>query len=192
MPSTDTDPILLCESQKAWEAWLERHHDTSTGVWLKIAKKGAPHPTVTYPKAIESALIYGWIDGQKGAVDEHFYRQRFCKRTPRSKWSQINVEKATALIDSGRMKPPGVEQVERAKQDGRWENAYEPPSRAAVPEELQRELDRNPDAKAFFETLKGPNRYAILFRIKDAKRPETRAKRITQFVQMLNERKTFY
>jgi uncharacterized protein YdeI (YjbR/CyaY-like superfamily) len=192
MPSIDTNPILLCESQQAWEDWLERHHDTSTGVWLKIAKKGAPHPTVTYPEAIESALIYGWIDGQKGAVDEHFYRQRFCKRTPRSKWSQINVEKATALIDKGRMKPSGLEQVERAKQDGRWESAYEPPSRAVVPEDLQRELDRNPDARAFFETLKSPNRYAILFRIKDAKRPETRAKRIAQFVQMLNERKTFY
>jgi uncharacterized protein YdeI (YjbR/CyaY-like superfamily) len=192
MPSTDTNPILLCESQQAWEDWLERHHDTSTGVWLKIAKKGTPCPTVTYPEAIESALIYGWIDGQKGAVDAHFYRQRFCKRTPRSKWSQINVEKATALIDSGRMRPSGIEQVERARQDGRWENAYEPPSRAVVPEDLQRELDRNPDANAFFETLKGPNRYAILFRIKDAKRPETRARRIAQFVQMLNERKTFY
>jgi uncharacterized protein YdeI (YjbR/CyaY-like superfamily) len=192
MPSTDADPILLCESQQAWEDWLERHHDTSAGVWLKIGKKGAPSPTVTYPEAIESALIYGWIDGQKGAVDGHFYRQRFCRRTPRSKWSQINVEKATALIDSGRMKPSGLEQVDRAKQDGRWDNAYEPPSRAVVPEDLQRELDRNPDAKAFFETLTGANRYAILFRIKDAKRPETRAKRIAQSVQMLGERRTFY
>jgi uncharacterized protein YdeI (YjbR/CyaY-like superfamily) len=192
MPPTDTNPILECADQPAWESWLDEHHDTSTGVWLKIAKKGAPQRTVTYPEAIESALIYGWIDGQKGALDHHYYVQRFSKRTPRSKWSQINCQKAMALIDSGRMKPPGREQVDKAKRDGRWDNAYEPPSRATVPEDLRRELDRNPDAKAFFETLTGANRYAILFRLKDATRPETRAKRLQKFVQMLNEGKTLH
>jgi uncharacterized protein YdeI (YjbR/CyaY-like superfamily) len=192
MPPTETVPILECASQQAWEGWLESNHDTSTGVWLKIAKKGAPQPTPTYAEALESALAYGWIDGQKGALDDHYWRQRFTKRKPNSKWSQINRDKATALIASGRMTPAGLEQVGKAKEDGRWDAAYEPQSRATVPDDLQRELDRNPEAKAFFETLKGPNRYAILYRISDAKRPETRARRIATFVAMLNERKTLH
>ena len=192
MPPTETVPILECASQQAWERWLERNHDISTGVWLKLAKKGAPTPTPTYAEALESALAYGWIDGQKGALDDHYWRQRFTKRKPNSKWSQINRDKATALIASGRMTPAGLEQVGKAKEDGRWDAAYEPQSRATVPDDLQRELDRNPEAKAFFETLKGPNRYAILYRISDAKRPETRARRIATFVAMLNERKTLH
>jgi len=185
-------PLLELESQQAWEQWLDANHGCSPGVWLKIAKKGATAPTPTYAQALVSALAYGWIDGQRGALDELYWRQRFTKRGRRSKWSQLNRDKANALIASKRMKPAGQLEVDRAKQDGRWDAAYEPQSRATVPEDFQRELDRNPDAKAFFETLKGPNRYAFLFRLHDAKRPETRARRIARFVEMLNERTTFY
>jgi uncharacterized protein YdeI (YjbR/CyaY-like superfamily) len=192
MPVDDGLPRLQFESQQAWEEWLEANHDSSGGVWLKIAKKGAPKPTPTYAEALEVALAYGWIDGQKGGLDHHYWLQRFTKRKRTSKWSQINRDKAIALIESGRMRPSGLEQVEMAKADGRWAAAYEPQSRATVPEDLQRELDRNPEAKAFFETLKGPNRYGILYRISDAKRPETRAKRIATFIEMLNERRTLF
>jgi uncharacterized protein YdeI (YjbR/CyaY-like superfamily) len=192
MPPTPDPPLLDLESPQAWEAWLEANHDTSGPVWLKIAKKGAPTPTPTYRQALETAIAYGWIDGQKGALDEHYWRQRFSRRGPRSKWSQINRDTAIALMNRGEMKPAGSAEVRRAKQDGRWDDAYEPPSRATVPEDFQRELDRNPEAKAFFETLKGTNRYAFLYRIIDAKRPETRAKRIATFIDMLNEKKTFY
>jgi uncharacterized protein YdeI (YjbR/CyaY-like superfamily) len=190
-PTTDP-PLLELDSPEAWEAWLEGNHASSGPVWLKIAKKGAPSPTPTHQQALELAIAYGWIDGQKGALDQHYWRQRFSRRGPRSKWSQINRDKAIELTKAGKMKPAGQAEVQRAKEDGRWDVAYEPQSRATVPEDFQRELDRNPEAKAFFETLKGTNRYAFLYRIRDAKRPETRAKRIATFVEMLNERRTFY
>ena len=177
---------------QAWERWLETNHASSPGAWLTIAKKGAPRRTPTYAEALDVALCYGWIDGQKGALDESFWRQRFTRRGPKSKWSQINCEKATELIAGGRMQPPGQEQVDRAKEDGRWESAYEPQSRIGVPDDFQDELDRNPEAKAFFDTLRGANRYAFLYRIHDAKRPETRARRIATFIAMLNEHKTLH
>jgi uncharacterized protein YdeI (YjbR/CyaY-like superfamily) len=186
------DPVLELDSPATWEKWLDAHHDSSGPVWLRIAKQGAPRPTPTYAEALELAIAYGWIDGQKGAVDEHYWRQRFSSRTPRSKWSRRNRDKASELIDRGRMKPAGLREVQRAQNDGRWDAAYEPQSSAAIPEDFQRELDRNPGAKAFFETLKGSNRYAFLYRIHDARRPETRARRIAAFIAMLNERKTFY
>jgi uncharacterized protein YdeI (YjbR/CyaY-like superfamily) len=178
-------PILSFASQKKWEGWLDEHHSTSKGIWLKIAKKGAEAGTVNYAEALEAALAYGWIDGQKGALDAEFWLQKFTPRGPRSKWSKVNREKATALIENGRMKPAGLAEVERAKADGRWEAAYDAQSKASVPEDLQRELDANPDAAAFFATLESYNRYAILYRIQDAKKPETRAKRIEKFVGML-------
>jgi uncharacterized protein YdeI (YjbR/CyaY-like superfamily) len=184
--------MLELDSQQAWVQWLDAHHADSKGVWLKIAKKGAPRPTPTYAEALDSAIAYGWIDGQKGAIDEHFWCQRFTKRKPGSKWSQLNRDRANELIADKRMKPAGRQEVEKAKADGRWDAAYEPQSRATVPDDLQRELDRNPEANAFFQTLKGPNRYAILYRIADAKKPETRARRIATFVAMLNERKTLH
>jgi uncharacterized protein YdeI (YjbR/CyaY-like superfamily) len=191
-PAKPEIALLELPDQSAWEQWLEANHDSDQGVWLKFAKKGAPDKTITYPEAVEGALMYGWIDGQAGSIDQHYWRQRFTRRGPRSKWSQINCQKATALIDAGRMRPPGLEQVEKAKEDGRWDNAYAPQSRITVPEDLQQALDANPEAKAFFETLSSQNRYAILFRLHDAKRPETRKKRIKQFVEMLAERKTFH
>ncbi len=178
-------PILSFPSQKKWEEWLAKHHSDSKGIWLKIAKKGAETSTVQYPEALDVALCYGWIDGQKGALDESFWLQKFTPRGPRSQWSKVNREKVAALIESGRMKPAGLAEVERVQADGRWEAAYDAQSKATVPEDLQRELDANPDAAAFFATLESYNRYAILYRIQEAKKPETRAKRIEKFIGML-------
>ena len=179
-------------SQRAWEAWLEEHHASSPGVWLELAKQGASQPTLSYAEAVEGALRYGWIDGQKGAIDAASWKQRFTPRGPRSRWSRINREKAEALIRARRMKPAGLREVERAREDGRWNAAYESQSRAAVPGDLQRALDASPKAKAFFATISSANRYAILYRVQDAKKPETRARRIAQFVAMLEEGKTLH
>lgn len=179
-------PILPFSSQKDWEGWLDKHHQASKGLWLKIAKKGTGTDTVTYAEALDSALCHGWIDGQKGSFDDSFWLQKFTPRGPRSKWSKINREKAEALIEAGRMKPAGLAAVEQARSDGRWEQAYDSQSRASVPEDLQKELDRNPKAAAFFATLDSANRYAVLYRIHEAKKPETRARRIEKFIGMLN------
>ncbi len=193
IPDDRTDPpILPFKDKKSWKTWLEKNHASSKGVWLKLAKKGSGTPSVTYPEALEAALCYGWIDGQKKPFDESWWLQKFTPRGPKSIWSKINREKAEALIQSGEMKPAGLKAIEAAKKDGRWESAYASQSKAEVPEDLQAELDRNPKAKAFFETLKGANRYAILFRIHNAKKPETRAKRIQQFIGMLERGETVY
>jgi len=182
-------PVVPFGSAAAWEAWLEEHHAASEGLWLKISKKDSGIESVSYAEALDVALCYGWIDGQKGRFDEKFWLQRFTPRRPRSKWSKVNREKVAGLIEAGRMKPAGLREVEKAKSDGRWEAAYEPQSRATVPDDLRRALDENREASAFFETLDGANRYAILYRIADAKRPETRARRIEKYVAMLAERK---
>lgn len=179
-------PILSFASQKKWEEWLDKNHQTSKGLWLKIAKKGAETGTVSYAEALDAALCHGWIDGQKGVFDDQFWLQKFTPRGPKSAWSKVNREKAQALIEAGRMKPAGLAAIEQAQQDGRWERAYESQSKAAVPEDFQRELDRNPEAAAFFDTLESYNRYAILYRIQEAKKPETRARRIEKFIGMLN------
>lgn len=178
-------PILAFASPQKWEEWLAKNHSASKGLWLKIAKKGAETSTVNYAEALDIALCYGWIDGQKGALDEDFWLQKFTPRGPKSKWSKINRDKATALIDAGCMKPAGLAEIERAKADGRWDAAYDSQSKAAVPEDFQKELDAHPDAAAFFTTLDSANRYAILYRIQDAKKPETRAQRIEKFIGML-------
>jgi uncharacterized protein YdeI (YjbR/CyaY-like superfamily) len=183
-------PIVELADQQAWRRWLESNHDAYDGVWLKLAKKGSPTATVTQPQAIEEALCFGWIDGQVRRHDEHFYLQRFTPRRPRSKWSQINTEKAVRLIAEGRMHPAGLYQVEAARLDGRWDAAYEPQSRATVPDDFQRELDRNPAAKAFFETLTGSTRYAFLYRLHHVRKPPARAERIAMYVERLNEGRT--
>lgn len=185
-------PIVPFGSRSAWEQWLAEQHATSRGVWLKIAKKDSGIATVTYAEALEVALCYGWIDGQKGAFDQDYFLQRFTPRRAKSKWSKINCAKVEALIAQGSMQPAGLREVERAKADGRWAAAYDAQSRAAVPDDLQQELDRNPAAKAFFATLDRLNRYAILYRIQDARKPETRARRIATFVAMLGEQKKVY
>jgi uncharacterized protein YdeI (YjbR/CyaY-like superfamily) len=185
-------PILQFEHQRAWGAWLEHHHGGEDGVWLKLAKKGTGVTTVTYLEAVEEALCYGWIDGQISRHDETFYLQRFTPRRARSKWSQINREKAERLIAQKRMKPAGLKQIEAAKADGRWDAAYPSPKAVTVPDDLLRVLDQNPQAKAFFQKLSSQNRYAILYRIHDAKRPETRTKRIAEFVAMLADGRTLH
>jgi uncharacterized protein YdeI (YjbR/CyaY-like superfamily) len=185
-------PILLCDDGTVWEDWLERHHAESEGVWLKFAKKGAPRGSVTHAEALQHSLCFGWIDGQVRPLDEHFFLQRFTPRRRQSRWSQINRRHAERLIAEGRMRPAGLAQVQAARADGRWAKAYEPQSTASVPADLQEALDANPAAKEFFATLRGSNRYAILYRVNDAKRPETRARRIAQYVQMCAEHRTLH
>lgn len=178
-------PIVAFESRSEWETWLGENHETPDGLWLKIAKKGSGVSSVSYSEAVEVALCFGWIDGQSGKFDDAFWLQRFTPRRPRSKWSKINREKAEALISEGSMRPAGLREVERAKADGRWDAAYDSPSKATVPEDLRRKLEENEAAKESFSKLDAKNRYAILFGIEDAKRPETRARRIEKYVAML-------
>jgi len=179
-------------SQAAWEKWLEKHHESSPGVWLEFAKKESGLTTVSYKEALEVALCYGWIDGLRHAHDDTCYRQRFTPRKPRSKWSQINRDRAEALIAAGRMRPAGQAQVDAAKADGRWEMAYAGSRTMEVPDDLTKALRRNAKARRAFDTLDSANRYAILWRLHDAKRPETRARRLEQFVSMLEEGRTIH
>ena len=178
-------PKLLFEDQNDWAGWLAENYAASTGVWLKLAKKAAGLQSVSYEEALETALCYGWVDSQKRSYDETAWLQRFSPRGAKSIWSKINCQKAEDLIRAGRMKPAGLAAVERARQDGRWDAAYDSQRTSVVPADLQEELDNNEAAQAFFDTLDSVNRYAILFRIQTAKKPETRARRIEQFVQML-------
>ena len=170
-------PILPFANKKKWTDWLAKQHDKSPGVWLKIAKQDMWIPSVTYEEALDVALCYGWIDGQKKGLDNQYWLQKFTPRGLKSIWSKINTEKAERLIASGEMQPAGLRAIEAAKQDGRWEAAYEGQKRISVPEDFQAALDKNKKAKAFFATLNSVNRYAILFRIHNAKKPETRADR---------------
>jgi uncharacterized protein YdeI (YjbR/CyaY-like superfamily) len=185
-------PVEEFASAKAWERWLARNHATSPGLWLKIAKKGTGTTTVDITDAIEVALCYGWIDGLRHGHDETYFRQRFTPRGPRSKWSMINRDRVEALVAAGRMQPAGQAQVDAAKADGRWDAAYAGARTMEVPDDLTRALRRNAAARRAFEGLDSANRYAILFRIHDAKRPETRARRIAQFVEMLAEGRTIH
>ena len=185
-------PILLFERQHDWEAWLEDHHATSPGLWLRLAKKAADLQSLSYAEALEVALCYGWIDGQKKGYDESSWLQKFTPRGAKSIWSKINREKAQQLIERGKMKPAGLKAIESAKNDGRWEAAYDSQRSADVPGDFQAALDANPEASAFFATLNRVNRYAILFRIQTAKKAETRTKRIQQFIRMLEQREKLY
>jgi uncharacterized protein YdeI (YjbR/CyaY-like superfamily) len=182
-PPLDT---LTFESARAFEAWLAKNHAACPGIWLKFAKKDSGVPTVVYAQALEVALCHGWIDGQVSRCDDgRYYLQRFTPRAPRSKWSKINRGKAEALIAAGKMGAAGLRQIEAAKADGRWDAAYDSPRNASMPKDLAAALAKNKAAREFFATLTGRNRYAILYRVNDAKRPETRARRIKEFVAML-------
>jgi uncharacterized protein YdeI (YjbR/CyaY-like superfamily) len=181
----DELPILLFATPAELESWLERNHDSAAGVWLKIAKKGAAEPSVTYDEAVELGLCFGWIDSQKRGLDEQHYLQRFTPRRPRGRWSKINREKAEALIAAGRIRPAGMAEVEAARADGRWDAAYEGQRTAEVPDDLRRELDANAAAREFFEALDSANRYAVIYRLNDARKPETRERRLRKFVAML-------
>lgn len=186
------DPVLAFPTQEAWEGWLEEHHVGVRGIWLKIPKTGSGQEGVDYAGALESALCFGWIDGQKKKLDERHWLQRFTPRRPGSKWSKVNREKATELIERGRMRPAGLREVEKARADGRWEAAYEGQRTATVPDDLQAALEACPQARDFFATLDSRNRYAILYRVQDAKRPQTRAARIEKFVAMLAARQKLH
>jgi len=178
-------PVLFFSGKGAWLTWLARNHAKSSGVLLRFAKKASGVKSITYDQALDVALRYGWIDGQSKSDGAEYWLQKFTPRGKRSIWSKRNREKALALIESGQMRRAGLAEVERAKKDGRWEAAYDSPSRATVPSDLEAALSENVEARAFFKTLDSRNRYAILFRIHTAKKPETRAKRIREFVAML-------
>ncbi len=183
---------LLFRDTGEWAAWLERNHAVSGGVWLRLAKKASGFTTVTQDQAVEVALCYGWIDGESKSDGEDYWLLKFTPRGSRSIWSRLNREKAAALMTAGRLKPAGLEQVERAMKDGRWEAAYDPPSTVVVPPDFEAALSENAAAKTFFKTLTGQNRYAILFRIQSAGTPGTRARRIAKFVAMLARHETIY
>lgn len=185
-------PILSFEDQAAFEHWLAAQGPSSGGLWLRLFRKGCGVATVSKPEAIDSALCHGWIDGQLDKYDDRSWLVRFTPRNARSKWSQVNAKRAEELVAAGRMRPRGLAEMESAKADGRWAAAYAPQSRAEVPEDLRAALDSNPKAAAFFATLKGANRYAVLYRIGAVKKPETRARRIAEFVAMLERGETVH
>jgi len=177
--------VVKFEQASAWHKWLEQHHAASPGVWLELAKKSSGVKSITYAEAVDGALRWGWIDGQGRSLHDQAWLQKFTPRRKRSIWSKINRDKALVLIANGDMRPPGLAEVERAQQDGRWEAAYESPRQASIPADLSKALAKNRAASDFFEKLDATNRYAILWRLQTAKRPDTRARRISQFVAML-------
>ena len=178
-------PVLTFASKDEFAAWMEANHASADGLWLKVAKKGSGVPSVYTPEALDVALCYGWIDGQRKSLDDSHFLQKYTPRRARSRWSKVNVGKVEALIAAGEMRPAGFAEIERAKADGRWDAAYDSPRNIQVPPDLQAELDQDPQAAAFFASLDSQNRYAILYRLHDAKRPETRARRLAQYVDAL-------
>jgi uncharacterized protein YdeI (YjbR/CyaY-like superfamily) len=188
----DGKPILQLASQDEWEAWLAAEHASSDGVWLKFAKKGSGLQTVVYAEAVDVALCYGWIDSQVKTLDERFYLQKFTPRRSKSKWSKLNREKIEELTRQGRMKPAGLAEVELAKADGRWDAAYASPANVEVPDDLRQALDASPKAAEFWAVLNKSNRFAIVYQLEDAKKPETRARRLEKFVGMLERGEKLY
>jgi uncharacterized protein YdeI (YjbR/CyaY-like superfamily) len=189
---SDDLPVIAFATAELWDAWLAEQHAQSAGVWLKIAKKASGIASVDYAQALDVALCYGWIDGQKGRFDDVYFVQRFTPRKARSKWSQVNCAKAAALIASRAMRPAGLAQIEAAKADGRWDAAYPAQSAASVPEDLQQALDANEAAQAFFLTLSAVNRYAILYRLHHLNGAQRRAARIATYVEMLADGRTLH
>jgi uncharacterized protein YdeI (YjbR/CyaY-like superfamily) len=188
----DDLPQHAFASAADWEQWLERYHAASEGLWIRMAKRDAGIDSVRYPEVLDSAICFGWIDGRREALDQRYFLQRFTPRRPRSRWSRINRDKAERLIAADRMRPAGLTEVERAQADGRWDAAYDSQRSISIPDDLQRELDARPKARAFFAELNSQNRYAILYRLQDAKKPETRAQRLTKFVAMLEAGERIY
>ncbi len=188
----DPAPVLVFESARVWETWLAKHHARSPGVWLRIYKKGSDKTSVNYTEALDAALCYGWIDSRKRPGDALSWLQKFSPRRPRSVWSRINTEKAERLIQTGKMKPAGLKEVEAAKSDGRWQRAYDSPRGATLPADFLKELAKNKKAQSFFEGLSKANTYAIAYRLQTAKRPETRQKRMEFILAMLARRQKFH
>ena len=179
-------PVLAFPSADHWREWLELNHADSPGIWLRIFKKGSPGPSVYYPEALDEALCYGWIDGQKQKYGQDSWLQRFTPRRPRSQWSRLNTHHVERLAQAGKMRPAGLPEVEAAKCDGRWDNAQSPPRDATLPPDFLAELDRHPQAKAFLSTLSRTNIYAIVYRLQRAKRPETRQRRLQAILSALD------
>jgi uncharacterized protein YdeI (YjbR/CyaY-like superfamily) len=193
MAATGPKDELILEDGAAWRAWLEEHHGDVDGVWLVVAKKGTTDPTrLTMTEALDEALCHGWIDGQRKGRDEATFLQRFTPRRAQSPWSAKNVGNVARLIEEGRMHPAGQAEIDRAKADGRWDNAYAGQATATVPDDLAQALAASPEAAAMFDVLTSQNRFSVLFRIGQAKRPETRARRIEKFVDMLARGETIY
>ena len=178
-------PIKRFASRSAWETWLAKNHEKSAGIWLELARVETGLRSVSRPDALEVALCYGWIDGQAASVDDRWWRQRFAPRRPRSKWSKINCAAVTRLHAEGRLAPAGVREMDAARNDGRWDAAYASPRSMTVPDDLAAALRESPRARREFEALDSRNRYAILYRLHDAKKPETRERRLEAFVRML-------
>jgi uncharacterized protein YdeI (YjbR/CyaY-like superfamily) len=189
---SDGLPVLSFSSAEKWWEWLELNHSDSDGVWIAIAKQGSGIESVRYPEVLDHAICFGWIDGRRERLDEERFLQRFTPRRARSRWSRINREKAEGLIAAALMRPAGLAEVERAQNDGRWERAYESQRGAAIPDDLQRALDSSPRAAAFFATLSAQNRYSILYRLGEARREETRSRRLNEFVRMLEAGETLH
>jgi uncharacterized protein YdeI (YjbR/CyaY-like superfamily) len=193
MAKTKRDlPIVAFKSQQAWDDWLASQRADSKGLWLKLAKKSSGIVGVSKPEAIDTALCHGWIDGQIDSLDDKYWLVRFTPRRPASKWSERNRTRALQLVELGRMRPAGMKEIERARKDGRWEAAYAPQSTAQVPDDLRAALANNKKAGKFFETLNRINRYAILYRVHNARKPETRIARIEKFVAMLAAGETIH
>ncbi len=185
-------PVVSFKRQKDWESWLDKNHTASAGVWLRLVKKATDPKVLSYAQALEAALCYGWIDGQKQSYDESSWLQKFSPRGAKSGWSKINRAKAEELVKQGKMNPAGLKAIESAKRDGRWDAAYDSSRTAGVPSDFQAKLDASPKAKAFFATLDSANRYAILYRLQTAKKAETRAKRMEQFIEMLEKKQKIH
>lgn len=190
--SKDGLPVITPRSRAEFMRWLARNGATADGVWVRHAKKGTGIRSLTWDEAVEAALCHGWIDGTRVGEDDTYYRQRFTPRRPRSRWSKVNVERVEALIAAGEMAEAGLREVEAAKADGRWEAAYHGPARATVPDDLQAALDADPEAAEFFATLSSANRFAIIYRVNDAKREATRRARIEKYVQMCHDREPLH
>ena len=185
-------PVLTFDDLAAWEAWLNEHGASADGLWMKLGKANAPRSTISKAQAIEGALCHGWIDGQLAKFDQHYFLVRFTPRRRGSRWSAANRNTAQSLIDAGRMSSAGQREVEAAKADGRWDSAYASQSKAEPPPDLLKALAANPAARRMFEELDGANRYAIIYRVQDAKKPETRIRRIQQYVEMLARGETIH
>lgn len=191
MPDTEY-PLITCKTQNEWRAWLEENHATQPGVWLRMYKKDSKIPSINYAQALEEALCYGWIDGVRKSYDESSFLQKYTPRRAKSIWSKVNVAHIERLTKAGRMKASGVAAVEAGKADGRWDNAYESAKNLTLPEDFLEILEKEPEAKAFLKTLTKQNKFAIAFRLHQAKKPETRQKRMETFVAMLKEGQKFY
>ncbi|MCI0538002.1 MAG: YdeI/OmpD-associated family protein [Verrucomicrobiales bacterium] len=192
MPTTASIQIIAFDSSSGWEAWLEENHASLDGVWLRIFKKNSGQPTVSYAEALDGALCYGWIDGQRNSHDAQSYLQKFTPRRPQSVWSKINTGHIERLVKMGRMKPSGLAAVAASQRDGRWQAAYDSPSKAVIPKDFLEELSENKKAKAFFATLNKANLYSIAWRLQTAKKPETRERRMEAIPEMLAKGKRFH